>query len=472
MAMNRTMLRGAALVPLALATQAQGEATRPNILFIMSDDHAAHAIGAYGSRVNATPQIDRLANEGVLFRNGFCNNSICAPSRAAILTGLYSHRNGVTRWQRFDGSQTTFPKLLQASGYHTALVGKWHLGSDPTGFDFWSVLPGQGAYHDPEFIENGVKVKKTGYATGLITDMAIEQIESRPKDKPFCLLVHHKAPHRNWQPDAKHAKLYEGVDIPEPDTLRDDYATRSPAAAAAEMRVDGHMIPGYDFKNTEPAGLEGDARLKWRYQEYIKDYLRCIASVDDNVGRLLDYLDAEGLAGNTIVVYTSDQGFFLGDHGWYDKRFMYEESLRMPMLLRWPAVVKPGAKIDALAMNLDFAPLFLEAAGVPVPSQMQGRSLMPLLRGETPPDWRTATYYRYYDHPGEHNVNLHYGLRTARYKLIFFHVLQVWELYDLERDPRELDNVYGDPAYAEITADLKRQLAELRKSVGDAEAPF
>jgi arylsulfatase A-like enzyme len=460
-------LGAAATVLGPLARAAEGR--RPNILFIMSDDHAAHAISAYGSRINRTPNIDRIAQEGLRFANCFCTNSICAPSRAVILTGKYSHVNGVRdNATRFDGSQPTFPKLLQAGGYQTALIGKWHLQSDPTGFDYWHILPGQGAYHNPQFIRMGEKQKCEGYVTDLITDSALDWLQTgRDAAKPFMLMCHHKAPHRNWQPDAKHATMY-AEDVPLPETLADDWATRSDAARQQEMTVLNHLTKD-DLKGAEPpAGLSEQQLREWKYQRYIKDYLRCVASVDDNVGRVLGYLDESGLAENTLVIYTSDQGFYLGDHGWFDKRFMYEESLRMPLLMRLPGAIRRGAVNRDIVLNLDFAPTFLELAGAPVPDDMQGESLRPILRDHTPDDWRTSMYYHYYEFPAVHMVKRHYGIRTRRYKLIhFYNDIDAWELYDLQSDPHELRNLYGQPAYAKLTARLKAELDRLRAQYGD-----
>jgi len=447
----------------AVATPAPG----PNVVFVMSDDHAAHAISAYGSRVNETPHLDRLAREGMLFRNTFVTNSICTPSRAAILTGAYSHRNGVPVFNRFDGSQTTVAKLLQAAGYHTGMIGKWHLGSDPTGFDRWEILPGQGVYHDPVlYTATGEKTYSGRYATDVITDLGIDFIRERPKDRPFFLMLHHKAPHREWTPDEKHRRMFEGRTVPEPPTLWDDYATRTDALRENRQRVADDLTPR-DLKVAPPAGLEGKDLVRWNYQRYMQDYLACVQSIDDNMGRLLDFLKESGLERDTIVVYTSDQGFFLGDHGLYDKRFMYEESLRMPLLVRWPAAVHPGSTAEALALNVDFAPTFLDAAGVAVPAVMQGRSLLPVLRGETPADWRTAIYYRYYHDPGHHNTRAHYGIRTATHKLISFWKKDQWELFDLRSDPAELRNLYGQPGQEAITAELKATLARLRKELQD-----
>lgn len=462
--------------------------TPPNILFIMSDDHAAHALSCYDSRINRTPQLDRIAREGMRFDNCFCTNSICTPSRATILTGTYNHVNGVTTLRTpMDNRLQTFPKLLQAGGYRTALFGKWHLGTGPdhcpTGFDDWAVLPGQGRYHNPEFIFKGPAggTQKTlpGYVTDLIADMSLNWLKNRDRNRPFCLLCHHKAPHRPWYPDEQHAALFLNEEIPEPPTLLDDYAGRAAAAAAAKMRV-GADMNSTDLKCEIPAEMGEMPLRQWAYQRYIKDYLRVVASVDDNVGRLLDYLDETGLAENTVVVYTSDQGFFLGDHGWYDKRFMYEESLRMPFMLRYPREVAPGSVNDDIVLNVDFAPLFLNLAGLAIPDDMQGRSFRPLLRGETPQDWRQAMYYRYWMHKADHNVFSHYGIRTRRHKLIYYYADGLgqagaldephepeWELFDLQQDPREMINVYHDPAYAATVAELKRELHRLQQEVGD-----
>lgn len=440
--------------------------TRPNIVFIMSDDHAAHALGSYGSKINQTPQLDRIARDGIRFLNCFAVNSICTPSRAAILTGKYSHLNGVPVFNRFDGSQQTVAKLLQAAGYHTGMIGKWHLFSDPTGFDYWNILPGQGEYHNPVMIEMGKRKRLSGYTTDLISDLSIEFLKNRPREKPFFLMSHHKAPHRNWEPAARHARLYEDQDIPEPATFHDDYATRSDAAAEATMRIDRDLTPS-DLKVQPPVGLDAAGLKKWKYQRYIKDYLRCVAALDENVGRLLDYLDQNGLKENTLVIYTSDQGFFLGDHNWYDKRFMYEESLRMPFLARWPSKIKAGTVHPGMILNVDFAPTFLEAAGLPVPRDMQGKSLLALLRGEKPADWRTSMYYRYYHYPEHHRVQPHYGIRTETNKLIFFNKINQWELFDLKKDPRELKNVYANPDYQATVTSLKKELGRLREELQD-----
>ncbi len=469
-------------------------ADRPNILFIMSDDHAAHAIGAYGSRINQTPNLDRLAGEGATLTRVFATNSICAPSRAAILTGQYSHKNGVTMFNRFDGSRRTVAQLLRAGGYYTGIVGKWHLGSDPVGFDRWEILPGQGAYTNPVFYTaSGEKTYTGHYVTDVITDLAIDFLENRPRRQPFFLMMHHKAPHRPWEPDSARAARFTGRWIPEPETFWDSYATRTDALHENQQRV-ANDLTRRDLKLMPPADLEGaaltawlttkpesvtttvagqtitltgEALARWKYQRYMQDYLATVQTVDESVGRVLDFIDRSGQAKNTIVIYTSDQGFFLGDHGLFDKRFMYEESLRMPFLVRWPAAIKPGTHSEAMALNVDFAPTFLDAAGVAVPGDMQGRSLLPVLRGRTPADWRTAMYYRYYHDPGDHNTRAHYGVRTATHKLIYFWKKDQWELFDLVRDPSELHNLYGQPGQEQLTATLKAELLRLKRELGD-----
>jgi arylsulfatase A-like enzyme len=471
---------------------------RPNILFIMADDHASQAVGCYGSRVNKTPNIDRIAREGARLDNCFCTNGICAPSRAVILTGKHSHLNGVRdNAVAFDGSQTTFPKLLQADGYETALLGKWHLKSDPTGFDHWAILPGQGEYYNPDLIEMGVMTRRPGYVTDILTDMAEDFLRSRrPVSKPFLLMLHHKAPHRNWQPAERHMTLYDGAEFPEPPTLFDDYATRSRAAFEQEMTIKDHMTLESDLKLGPPperldesqkaawekaygpkrdefrkAGLTGDALVRWKYRRYLQDYLGVIAAVDEGVGRVLDVLEETGLGANTLVVYASDQGFFLGEHGWFDKRFMYEEALRMPLVMRFPGRVGPGSVIDAMTSNLDFAPTFLDITGRGKPAEMQGRSFLPLLLGRRVAGWPESVYYHYYEYPAVHMAKRHYGVRTKRHKLIqFYHDIDAWELYDLEKDPRELSNVYADPAYAGVRRGLQAELARLQAFYRDSDA--
>ncbi|MDB5297961.1 MAG: arylsulfatase family protein, partial [Phycisphaerales bacterium] len=484
----------AAADPAAPASVPSSVPARPNILFIMTDDHAAHAISAYGSKVNATPNMDRIAAEGVRFDRFFVTNSICTPSRATILTGKYSHLNGVPVFNHLDGSQPTVAKYLQAAGYHTGMIGKWHLGSDPTGFDEWTILPGQGAYYDPVFIgPKGRQVIK-GYVTEITTDLGIKFLDGRPKDKPFFLMLHHKAPHRPWEPSPKYRDAFRQRHIPEPPALRDDYATRTDALRENKQRVfddltrrDLKLDPPADLKpgpdrqawlNVKPTEVEtevggkrvtltGHALEKWKYQRYMQDYLACVQSVDDSVGAVLDYLDKNKLRDNTLVVYTSDQGFFLGDHGLFDKRFMYEPSFKTPVLVRWPGVARAGATQTAIAGNQDFAPTFMAAAELPVPPDMQGASLVPLLAGDAPPTWRTSYYYRYYHDPGDHNTARHYGVRTADYKLIYFWKKDQWELYDLHQDPDELHNVYAEPAYKKVREDLKVELQRLKKELKD-----
>ena len=432
----------------------------------MSDDHASHAMSCYGSKINETPNLDRIAKNGMRFSNCFVNNSICTPSRAAILTGKYSHLNGVTVFNRFDGSQPHVGKMLQQAGYQTAMIGKWHLFSDPTGFDYWNVLPGQGRYYNPVMIEMGKTNTIKGYVTDIITDLSIDFLKRRDPKKPFMLFCHHKAPHREWTPGPKHTNLYENMDIPEPVTFNDNYATRSRAASEAAMRIDRNLRKT-DVKQSPPSGLSGAVLKHWYYERYIKDYLRCVASVDENVGRLLDYLDESGLAKNTVVIYTSDQGFFLGDHGWYDKRFMYEESLRMPFVISFPGMIKAGSVNDSMILNVDFAPTLLELAGAKVPPDMQGRSIAPLLRGKTPSNWRTSMYYRYYHYPQHHRVQPHYGVRTERHKLIYFNRLDEWELYDLKKDPYETNNIYSLNSSAGLVKRLKAEMFRLKKELKD-----
>ena len=495
-----------ALSPLSAAT------SRPNILFIFSDDHALQAIGAYGSRINQTPNIDRLAHEGALFANSFCANSICGPSRACILTGKHSHRNGFLRnGNRFDGAQPTFPKQLQHAGYQTVMLGKWHLETNPTGFDYWEVLPDQGNYYNPDFIQmDGSRKRFEGYCTDLITETALHWLQTeRDPEKPFLLMCQHKAPHRNWAPAPRHFQLFHDRPVPEPDTLFDDYAGRSALLKENEMSLERHLYWAHDMKfhgdnlfpdfflsgipnaeyrrmndaqrrdwdaHYEPlnqrfidqmrAGQLSPAEvLRWKYQRYLQDYLGCVAAVDEGVGQLLDYLDTSGLATNTVVIYSSDQGFYLGEHGWYDKRWMFEESLKMPFLIRWPGVIAPGARSHALIQNIDYAPTFLEMAGVEIPRDIQGRSLVPLLRrpDQTPADWRDAVYYAYYENAAVHNVPIHDGVRTDRYKLFFFPRTGEWQLFDLVTDPQELRSRHADPAYAGILNGLQKRYRDLRK---------
>jgi len=488
---------------------------RPNILFVFTDDHAPHAIGAYGGwleSVDVTPNLDRLASEGMLFRQSFCTNSICGPSRAVILTGKHSHVNGfMNNGNRFDGDQPTFPKMLQAAGYRTAMIGKWHLRSDPQGFDHWDVLPGQGDYYNPVLISPEGKRQVEGYCTDIVTDLAVEWLDANASaDEPFLLMCQHKAPHRTWMPPLRHLDLWDDIELPEAPTLFHDSARRAAPARFEELSIDDDMNLVYDlflepfegwdpkagfandgsgFRNLEKmtpaqreawaaayadenaafhaANLEGEALIRWKYQRYLKNYLRCVRGVDDSVGRLLAYLDEEGLADNTVVVYSSDQGFYLGDHGWYDKRWMYEPSLRMPLIVRWPGVAEPGSESEAMVQNLDYAETFLEMAGAEVPGDMQGRSLVPLLQGETPGDWRRELYYHYYEFPSIHRVARHYGIRGERFKLIHYYQFDEWELFDLLEDPDERVNVFDDPAYAGVRARMEERLEGLRVAYGD-----
>ena len=490
-------------------------AERPNILFIMADDHAERAISAYGSDLIDTPNIDRIANEGIRFANSFVTNSICAPSRAVLLTGKYSHLNGLRdNRDTFDGSQVTLPKLMQSAGYETAIIGKWHLKSEPTGFDEWKILVGQGHYYNPVFIDNGDERQVEGYVTDLITDMALDYLDNRDASKPFLLFYQHKAPHRNWMPHPRHFAQVNRT-YPLPDTFWDDYEGR-PAAAGQDMRVadmwfsldlklhetdygnetgtggndrfdptngwagdygrmtdeqeaawNAHYEPiGEAYRDNPPTGRE---LAEWKYQRYMQDYLGSVAAIDDGVGRLLDYLEENDLVDNTVVVYTSDQGFYLGEHGWYDKRFMYEESLRTPLVVRYPAEFDAAQVSDELVLNLDMTPTLLDIAGAEIPADMQGQSLRPLMNGKTQAEWRDAIYYRYYEFPhGWHKVRPHYGVRTDRYKLIHFEGdMDLWELYDLETDPNELNNLYGRDEYSDVQDALHARLVELQRELGD-----
>jgi len=487
---------------------------RPNIIYIMSDDHANKAISAYDSTLIQTPNIDRLADEGMLFTNANVTNSLCAPSRAVILTGKYSNVNGLRdNRDLFNGDQLSWVKVLRKNGYYTSIIGKWHLKTKPQGFDYWDILVGQGHYYNPRFIENGDTSRVHGYVTDLIMDKALQKLKSRDKSKPFAMLIHNKAPHRSWMPDSAHIDMFDDKKIPLPETFFDDYTTRSAAPKEQDMEV-RHMFlshdlkiqPRYFKKDPGPGGapgqfnapkvwknqiygrltaqqrkfwdahydsvgrsfqrrnLKGEALAYWKYERYMKDYLRCIASVDDNVGRLLDYLDKAGLTKNTIVVYTSDQGFFLGEHGWFDKRFMYEPSLKTPLIVRYPKEIKAGSTSDKLVLNLDFASTFVDEAGFKVPKEFQGRSLQPIFeqRGK---DWRQGIYYHYYDYSANswHSVKKHYGIKTHRYKLIhFYDDIDAWELYDLKNDPQELNNLYDISAYKPVVDSLKKQLKQLQ----------
>jgi arylsulfatase A-like enzyme len=456
-----------------------------NIVMILTDDHAAHAISAYGSAVNTTPRIDEIATVGRRFDNCFATNSLCSPSRASILTGTYSHVNGVTTLVTpIDAAQPTFISLLKEAGYRTAMIGKWHMGDgpghDPQHFDYWDVLIEQGEYVDPQFLSPAGLRTIPGYATDIITDLALDWIAGLD-DGPYCVLIYHKAPHRPWIPSPRHQDLFSDP-IPLPLSFDDDYATRTSSARRAAMRIAEHLTLE-DLKQTPPAGLSYDEEALWKYQRFMQDYLRCVASVDDNVGRVTDFLRARGDFDDTLLMYASDQGFFLGDHGWFDKRFMYEESLRMPLVLSYPRFVSPGV-VDEMVTNVDWAQTILEAAGVPPHPRMQGRSFWPLLSGAAfePAD---GVYYRYWEHDDVfHKAPAHYGYRTSRHKLIYFYndglglpgcgpgtYPPEWELYDLETDPAELRNVYDDPAYEVIREDLKSAMWREQARLGDKPHP-
>lgn len=502
--------------------EADGNMTseRPNILFMMSDDHAYQAISAYSNHLIETPQIDRLATEGMRFTNACVTNSICAPSRAVILTGKHSHLNGkIDNRFPFDTTNVTFPQILHDNGYQTAMFGKLHFGNNPKGFDQFRILPGQGTYYNPDFnTKNEGKIRVEGYTTDIITDMTLDWLEEeRVEDKPFLLFFLHKAPHREWLPAPRHYKEFTKKTFPEPETLFDDYEGRGSAAKEAEMNLLTHMnwagdskiypevmdelgiaeTIGWDkqgferevgrqnpvqraawdkvygpineeFKKNYPNMSKKDL-MKWRYQRYMQDYLGSIAAVDEGVGRVLDYLDRSGLRDNTVVVYTSDQGFYLGEHGWFDKRFIYDESFKTPLLVRWPGVIIPGTVNTQMVQNLDFAQTFLAAAGIEAPSDMQGESLVPLFEGNTK-NFRDAVYYHYYEYPSVHMVKRHYGIVTEEYKLAhFYYDVDEWELYDRKKDGNEMNNVYSDPAYAEVVADLHKKLADMRVKYEDSE---
>ena len=504
-------LTGAAVLPM-LASCA-GEEAKPegpmNILFIMCDDHSYQTISAYDSTFIRTPNIDRIAADGVRFTNSFVANSISGPSRACMLTGKHSLANGFTdNSSSFDGSQQTFPKLLQQKGYETAVIGKWHLTSEPTGFNHWDILIGQGDYYNPTFICNGEKVQREGYATNVTTDLALEWLSTgRDNSKPFCLLLHHKAPHRTWMPDTCDLELFADSNFPLPATFYDNYDGRE-AAKIQRMSISKDMDLVYDLKladkdstihsrpdleewgrrmyskmNPEQkrawdahydaviekfkaAGHEGKALDAWKYQQYMRDYLRVITSVDRNVGRVLDYLEENGLMDNTLIVYTSDQGFYMGEHGWFDKRWMYEESFRTPLLARLPGGKAKG-DIPQMVQNIDYAPTFLELAGVDVPGDIHGESFLPLLKGEKWNPNRDGIYYHYYEYPDEHAVKRHLGVRTETHKLIHFYEDGIWELYDLRTDKNELYNIYGKSGTEEVTAQLKEKLVMLQKQYGE-----
>nr|WP_236636871.1 sulfatase [Sinomicrobium sp. N-1-3-6] len=490
---------------------------RPNIIFIMADDHAQQAISAYGhpiGRIAPTPNIDRIARNGAIFRNNFCTNSICGPSRAVILTGKHSHRNGFRKnGERFDGSQPTLPKYLKKEGYRTAMIGKWHLHGSPTGFDYWDMLNDQGNYYNPEFIQGSDTTVTPGYATDLITDKTLAWLDKNTDStQPFFVMMHHKAPHRNWMPALRHAAMYDSVQFPLPDNYFPSYEGQD-AAKEQLMTIYEDMYEGHDLKMSIAEGsttlasnpwtndfdrmspgqrrqwdsiylpkndamhrehLTGKALAEWKGQRYLQDYMATIASVDESVGRILDYLKEKGMDKNTIVIYTSDQGFYLGEHGWFDKRFMYEESLRMPLLVQYPGHIRKNTEIKALTQNLDFAPTLLEYAGIPVPEDFQGKSMRALLEGEADQEnFRNAVYYHYYGYPDFHMVKKHYGVRTDRYKLMhFYDDIDRWEMYDLEKDPGENHNINDSAAYREIREKLLHTLDSLQQVYGITEEEF
>lgn len=517
------------------ASQQQMVKKRPNIVFIMTDDHTTQAMSCYGSKLINTPNLDRIAREGMLFKNCFVTNAVCGPSRATILTGKYNHLNGLTDNSKvFDSTQVIYPQLLKKAGYQTAMIGKWHLGSLPVGFDYYSILPNQGEYYQPDFIENGHKIREKGYVTDIITDKAINFLEKRDTSKPFLLIYQHKAPHRNWLPAMRHLGMFDKTVFPEPVNLLDNFANRGRAAKEQMMNIATNMWDAWDLKLESSAQLDSMSKInskvhfkdakgddyrqandksldkqrffqvynrmtpeqkaqwnkvydrrvaefkklklkgadlvRWKYQQYMRDYLACVVAVDENVGRLMDYLKKKGELDNTIIVYTSDQGFYLGEHGWFDKRFMYDESLRTPLLVRYPPSIKAGSVTDALSMNLDFAETLLDYAGIKAPADMQGVSLRPVLDngGKTPQNWRKAVYYHYYEFPGWHMVKRHYGIRTDKFKLIhFYNDIDEWELYDMKKDPHEMHNQYHNPAYQDTIKQLKVQLTQLQVQYKD-----
>ena len=490
---------------------------KPNIVFIFSDDHAPHAIGAYNGwlkSVNPTPRIDQLANQGMLFEKSFCTNSICGPSRAVIMTGKHSHKNGfMNNGNSFNWNQQTFPKILRKAGYTTALYGKSHLKGNPKGFDDWKVLPGQGDYYNPDLITPKGRVRIDGHCTDVVTDLAVEWLKTgRDKDKPFMLMVQHKAPHRNWMPALRHLPLYDDIKIPEPTTLFDKWEDNAPPARHQELEIDRHMDINYDLfldltadyegapsqkrqdrsawrnmkkmtkdqlsswrafygprdKAFHEANLSGKELVRWKFQRYAKNYLRCVRGVDDSVGKIQDTLKNLKLDENTVVIYSSDQGFYIGDHGWYDKRWMYEESLMMPLIVKWPGVTKAGSRSKQMVQNLDYAQTFLQMAGANIPANMQGKSLVPILKNGRAENWRDSIYYHYYEYPSVHMIPRHYGIRTERYKLIHFYQFgNEWEMYDLEEDPDELTNIYGKSSKETLQKDLKKQLVAIRKFYDD-----
>ncbi|MGM9478970.1 sulfatase family protein [Pedobacter sp. GSP4] len=479
-------------------------ATRPNIIIIISDDHAYQAIGAYGSKLMATPNIDRIAREGATLNKAYVTNSICGPSRAVILTGKYSHKNGFldNEHSKFDGAQNSFIKELRAQGYLTSWIGKWHLETDPQGFDYWKILPGQGAYYNPDFVNmDGSTKRLNGYVTNVIEDEAEKWLDNRDQSKPFCLVIGHKATHRTWLPDTADLGKFDQVKFPLPANFFDQYQSRV-AASQQDMTIAKTMVMGYDlkmfgeaeeekestFKRMNEAQrkrmdayykpiyndliskkLKGKALTKWKYQRYMRDYLSSALALDRNIGRTLDYLDAHNLKDNTLIIYMSDQGFYLGEHGWFDKRWMYEPSFRTPLVMRYPKVIPAATTSNDFVLNLDIAPTVLEAAGIKKPQDMQGESILPLLKSVKKAG-RTAVYYHYYEN-GEHAVSPHFGISTKRYKLIrFYKRVNQWELFDLQKDRNEMHNLYGKKAYAEITEELKKELTALLVKYEDTDA--
>lgn len=521
---NRRCLLPLAATCLLASCAEKPKAKKPNIIVIMTDDHTTQAMSCYGSQLISTPNLDRLANEGMRFDNCYVTNAISGPSRACMLTGKLGHKNGFTdNSQTFDGDQQTFPKILQANGYQTAMIGKWHLNSAPQGFDFWSILIGQGQYYKPEFVENGDTITENGYVTDVITEKAIRFLNDRDKTEPFAMLYYHKAPHRNWMPAQRHLGIFNDTTFPLPESLLDDYEGKGRAEKEQLMAISKDMWLDWDLKvasqeqlsgnyddthaadvnaaevqranqSTESINqyraaynrmteqekarweeaykqrnaeaqlpMEGDEFTIWKYQQYMRDYMATLLSVDENVGRLLSYLESIGELDNTIILYTSDQGFFLGEYGWFDKRMMYEECHRMPLLMRYPKMIKAGSTSTALTMNIDFAPTFLDMAGLDVPEDMQGTSIKPVLenQGATPEDWREAVYYHYYEYPSWHMVKRHYGVRTDKYKLIhFYNDVDEWRLFDMQSPAGETRNLYGNPAYREVQDQMMKVLEE------------
>jgi len=494
--MKISLVLSLAVAAASVSVRAETTPKKPNIVFILSDDHSLQTIGAYGARLsefckqnNITPNIDKLAEQGGLFVNSFCGNSICSPSRAAIFTGLHGHANGVMSiigQPAIPKEMWSYPVGLREAGYQTFLLGKWHLEKTTPTFDEWIILPGQGKYFNPDFLTSkGEKMQTQGYVTDVITDLALEWLNKRDSSKPFFLAVHHKAPHRPWEPSPKYTTWLDDVKIPEPETLFDDYSTRASPASEQRMSIEKDMTmagdvkvgeknakkPNYAARNAEFEKIKPEGRelTQWKYQQYMKDYLRCVKSVDDSVGRIVEELKKLGLEDNTIVIYSADQGFFNGEHGWFDKRWIYDESIHMPFIVRWPGVVKPGTRFAPFIQNIDYAPTFVDMAGGKVPEGLHGHSLVPVMRGKTPDDWRKSVYYHYYGE-NSHHVAKHYGVRTDRYTLAFFYDKNEWELFDNQKDPLQLHNVYADPAYAKTVEELKAELTRLRALYKDSDS--